>query len=225
MRGKPTEDDSEEGRVLHVTRVSDVNMLQRIIRHEGIRQILLLELPLDQEGLNLVVDAANKSGVRLLVLNNLPEIFRHDISFFNLHGRDFISLRDEPLEDPVNRIVKRTVDILMSLPVVLFVLPPLCLVVKIFQRIQSPGPLFYRQTRAGLNNLPFRIFKFRTMRIDKGDDASKQATAGDPRIYPMGRFLRKTSLDEIPQFLNVFLGDMSVVGAAAAHDHSQPAVQ
>ena len=212
LRGQPTDDDSEEGRVLHVTRVSDVAMLQRIIRHEGIRQILLLELPLDQEGLNLVVDAANKAGVRLLVLNNLPEIFRHNISFFNLHDREFISLRDEPLEDPVNRIIKRTVDILMSLPVVLFVLPPLCLVVKIFQGIQSPGPIFYRQTRAGLNNLPFRIFKFRTMRIDKGDDASKQATAGDPRIYPMGRILRKTSLDEIPQFLNVFLGHMSVVG-------------
>ncbi|HEY5741808.1 MAG TPA: exopolysaccharide biosynthesis polyprenyl glycosylphosphotransferase [Terrimicrobiaceae bacterium] len=212
LRGSRSDDDSEEGQVLHVTRVSDVAMLQRIIRHEGIRQILLLELPLDQEGLNLVVDAANKAGVRLLVLNNLPEIFRHDISFFNLNGKDFISLRDEPLEDPVNRIIKRTVDILMSLPVVLFVLPPLCLVVKIFQGIQSPGPLFYRQTRAGLNNLPFRIFKFRTMRIDKGDDASKQATAGDPRIYPMGRILRKTSLDEIPQFLNVFFGDMSVVG-------------
>jgi exopolysaccharide biosynthesis polyprenyl glycosylphosphotransferase len=212
LRGSPNDDDSEEGRVLHVTRVSDVSMLQRIIRHEGIRQILLLELPLDQEGLSLVVDAANKAGVRLLVLNNLPEIFRHDITFFQLHGRDFISLRDEPLEDPVNRIIKRTVDILMSLPVVLFILPPLCIVVKIFQRIQSPGPLFYRQTRAGLNNLPFRIFKFRTMRTEKGDDASKQATAGDPRIYPMGRILRKTSLDEIPQFLNVFLGHMSVVG-------------
>ena len=211
-RGKPSEGDEEEGRVLHITRVSDVSMLQRIIRHEGIRQILLLELPLDQEGLNLVVETANRAGVRLLILNNLPEIFRHDILFFNLHGRNFISLRDEPLEDPVNRIVKRTVDILMSLPVVLFVLPPLCLVVKIFQSIQSPGPLFYRQTRAGLNNLPFRIFKFRTMRADKGDEASKQATAGDPRIYPMGRILRKTSLDEIPQFLNVFLGHMSVVG-------------
>ncbi len=212
LRGKPSEGDEEEGRVLHVPRVSDVTMLDRIIRHEGIRQILLLELPLDQEGLNLVVNAANKAGVRLLVLNNLPEIFRHDISFFNLHGKDFISLRDEPLEDPVNRIIKRTVDLLMSLPVVLFVLPPLCLVVKIFQSIQSPGPLFYRQTRAGLNNLPFRIFKFRTMRADKGDEANKQATAGDPRIYPMGRILRKTSLDEIPQFLNVFFGDMSVVG-------------
>jgi exopolysaccharide biosynthesis polyprenyl glycosylphosphotransferase len=212
LRGKPSEGDEEEGRVLHVTRVSDVSMLDRIIRHEGIRQILLLELPLDPEALNLVVDAANKAGVRLLILNNLREILNHDISFFDVHDKEFISLRDEPLEDPLNRTVKRTVDILMSLPVVLLVLPPLCLVVKIFQSIQSPGPLFYRQTRAGLNNLPFRIFKFRTMRADRGGDASKQATAGDPRIYPMGRILRKTSLDEIPQFLNVFLGHMSVVG-------------
>ena len=212
LRGKPSEGDEEEGRVLHVPRVSNVSMLDRIIRHEGIRQILLLELPLDPDALKLVVNAANKAGVRLLVLNNLSELFRHDISTFKLHDKEFISLRDEPLEDPFNRMIKRTVDFLMSLPVVVFVLPPLCLVVKIFQLIQSPGPLFYRQTRAGLNNLPFRIFKFRTMRADKGDEASKQATAGDPRIYPMGRILRKTSLDEIPQFLNVFFGDMSVVG-------------
>jgi exopolysaccharide biosynthesis polyprenyl glycosylphosphotransferase len=212
LRGKPSEGDEEEGRVLHMTRVSSVAMLDRIIRHEGIRQILLLELPLDPEGLNLVVDAANQRGVRLLILNNLAEILRHDISYFDLHQKEFISLRDEPLEDPVNRMIKRTVDILMSLPVVVLVLPPLCLVVKIFQSIQSPGPLFYRQTRAGLNNRPFRIFKFRTMRFDRGDEASQQATAGDPRIYPMGRLLRKTSLDEIPQFLNVLRGHMSVVG-------------
>ena len=112
----------------------------------------------------------------------------------------------------MSRIVKRTIDLFFSIPVVIFVLPPLCLVVKIFQAIQSPGPLFQRQTRAGAAKRPFRIFKFRTMRVDQGDAASKQATAGDPRIYPMGRILRKTSLDEIPQFLNVFFGDMSVVG-------------
>jgi exopolysaccharide biosynthesis polyprenyl glycosylphosphotransferase len=212
MRGSVTDDDGEESRVLHVTRVSDVAMLERIIRHEGIKQILLLELPLDQEGLDLVVGAANKVGVRLLVLNNLPEIFKHDITFFNLHHKNFIGLRPEPLEDPVSRILKRTMDLIVSLPVVIFVLPPLIILVKIFQAIQSPGPLFYRQTRAGLANRPFRIFKFRTMRVDKGDDASQQATAGDPRIYPMGRLLRKTSLDEMPQFLNVFFGDMSLVG-------------
>ena len=213
MRGSVADDDGEEeARVLHVTRVSDVAMLERIIRHEGIKQILLLEIPLDQEGLDLVVGAANKAGVRLLVLNNLPEIFKHDITFFNLHNRNFISLRPEPLEDPVSRILKRTIDIVVSLPVVIFVLPPLAILVKIFQAIQSPGPLFYRQTRAGLAKRPFRIFKFRTMRVDKGDSAKEQATAGDPRIYPMGRLLRKTSLDEMPQFLNVFRGHMSLVG-------------
>jgi putative colanic acid biosynthesis UDP-glucose lipid carrier transferase len=212
MRGSVADEDGEESRVLHVTRVSDVAMLERIIRNEGIKQILLLELPLEQEGLDLVVGAANKEGVRLLVLNNLPEIFKHHITFFNVHDKDFISLRPEPLEDPLSRILKRTIDLIVSMPVVILVLPPLCILVKIFQAIQSPGPLFYRQTRAGLANLPFRIFKFRTMRVDKGDDASKQATAGDPRIYPMGRLLRKTSLDEMPQFLNVFLGHMSLVG-------------
>ena len=207
-----TDDEEEESRILHVSRVSDVSMLERIIRNEGIKQILLLEIPLDPEALGLVVNAANKAGVRLLVVNNLDEIFNHDITLFNVHDKRFIGLRDEPLEDPVSRILKRTMDLAFSLPVVLFVLPPLCLVVKIFQAIQSPGPLFYRQTRAGLANRPFRIFKFRTMRIDKEDSSSQQATAGDPRIYPMGRILRKTSLDEIPQFLNVFFGDMSVVG-------------
>jgi len=212
MRGSVADDDSEESRVLHLARVSDVAMLERIISYEGIKQILLLEIPLDQEGLDLVVGAANKAGVRLLVLNNLPEIFKHDITFFNLHNRNFISLRPEPLEDPLSRILKRTIDLVASLPVVIFVLPPLSILVKIFQAIQSPGPLFYRQTRAGLAMRPFRIFKFRTMRVDKGDAASKQATAGDPRIYPMGRLLRKTSLDEMPQFLNVFLGHMSLVG-------------
>lgn len=215
MRGsvrRGEDEEEEESRVLHVARVSNVGMLERIIKNEGIRQILLLEIPLDQEALGLVVNAANKAGVRLLVVNNLTELFRHDITLFNLNNQDFIGLRPEPLEDPVSRILKRAFDIIVTLPVVIFVLPPLCLLVKIFQGAQSPGPLFYRQTRAGLANLPFRIFKFRTMRVDKGDDASKQATVGDPRIYPMGGLLRKTSLDEIPQFLNVFFGDMSLVG-------------
>ena len=214
VRGSVTDDDDEDeredARVLHVTRVSDVLMLERIIKHEGIKQILLLELPLDEEGLDLVVGAANKAGVRLLVLNNLPEIFKHDIKFFKLHKRDFIGLRPEPLEDPVNRVVKRTIDFIVSLLVVVLVLPPLCIVVKIFQAIQSPGPLFYRQTRAGLAWRPFRIFKFRTMRVEKRD--AQQATVGDPRVYPLGRLLRKTSLDEMPQFLNVLQGHMSLVG-------------
>ena len=112
----------------------------------------------------------------------------------------------------MNRIIKRTADILISQPVVLFILPPLCLVVKIFQIIQSPGPLFHRETRSGLNNLPFRIFNFRTTPISPRQDRSESESRSDLETYPIGSLLRKTSLDRLPEFLNVFFGHMSVVG-------------
>ncbi len=202
-------DEKGKSRILHVTRVSDVLMLERIIKGEGIKQIILLEIPLDPETLSLVVNVANKAGVCLHVVNNLSEMFRHDITFYSLHSRDFISLRNQPLEDPINRILKRSIDHIVSLLVVVFVLPPLCILVKTFQAIQSPGPLFHRETRAGLAFRPFRIFMFRTTRVHKDDDAS---TPGDRWVYPMGQLLRTTGLDKMPQFLNVFFGPMSLVG-------------
>ena len=202
-------DEEGKSRILHVTRVSDALILERIIKHEGIKQIILLEIPLDPETLSLVVTVANKAGVSLHVVNNLSEIFRHDITFYSLHSRDFISLRNQPLEDPVNRILKRTIEYIVSVPIVIFILPPLCILVKTFQAIQSPGPLFHRETRAGLAFRPFRIFMFRTTRLYKDDDAS---THGDRWVYPMGQLLRTTGLDKMPQFLNVISAVMSVVG-------------
>jgi lipopolysaccharide/colanic/teichoic acid biosynthesis glycosyltransferase len=81
----------------------------------------------------------------------------------------------------------------------------------LLQRLQSRGPLFYTQTRAGLQNRHFQIFKFRTMHVQQGGEA-RQATRGDGRIFPAGRWLRRFSIDEIPQFLNVLRGEMSVIG-------------
>jgi lipopolysaccharide/colanic/teichoic acid biosynthesis glycosyltransferase len=118
---------------------------------------------------------------------------------------------EEPLEDPVNRLVKRAMDIMISGLVVSLVLPPLALLVAVSQRCQSPGPLFFLQTRSGRSSKPFRIIKFRTMSATNKSPA-RQATRNDERVYPFGRWLRKTSLDEMPQFLNVLRGEMSVVG-------------
>jgi lipopolysaccharide/colanic/teichoic acid biosynthesis glycosyltransferase len=84
-------------------------------------------------------------------------------------------------------------------------------VVWVAQRLQSPGPLFYQQTRSGRDNQPFRIIKFRTMHLTRSGQG-QQATQGDARVFAFGRFLRRTSLDEIPQFINVLRGEMSVVG-------------
>lgn len=114
------------------------------------------------------------------------------------------------IHHPASYFYKRTFDICVSLPVVLIVIPILALVIWVVQRFQSPGPLFYSQKRYGFNRKTFDILKFRTMHIN--DTPNQQALKGDARVYPFGRFLRKTSLDELPQFINVLLGSMSVNG-------------
>ena len=185
--------------------------LERIVRRECISQVVLLELPAKLEYLSQIVVVCNRVGSRLLLINNLPEIFNRRVSHFNLSGLDLITVMEEPLEDPVNRLMKRAMDIMISGLVVSLVLPPLALLVAVFQRCQSPGPLFFLQTRSGRGSKPFRIIKFRTMCATNNRPA-RQATRNDERVYHFGRWLRRTSLDEIPQFINVLRGEMSVVG-------------
>jgi putative colanic acid biosynthesis UDP-glucose lipid carrier transferase len=93
----------------------------------------------------------------------------------------------------------------------LVVFPILTLIVWLAQRLQSPGPLFHAQTRAGMQNRQFRIYKFRTMHVHE-HELSRQAQVGDTRVYPLGKWFRKLSIDEVPQFWNVLRGDMSIVG-------------
>jgi putative colanic acid biosynthesis UDP-glucose lipid carrier transferase len=96
--------------------------------------------------------------------------------------------------------------------VALIMLLPLFLVIAISIKLSSPGPVLFRQPRLGLNGKAFNVYKFRSMKLHQEHGTVTQATQGDPRITPIGRFLRRTSLDELPQFINVLMGDMSVVG-------------
>ena len=115
-----------------------------------------------------------------------------------------------PLEYPMHKSLKRLFDLVMSL-IVLIVGIPLLPIVALIIKIQSPGPVFFRQERTGYNGKNFLCYKFRSMRVNK--DADKlQATENDPRKFPFGNFMRKYNIDELPQFWNVFKGDMSVVG-------------
>ena len=116
-----------------------------------------------------------------------------------------------PLDDLKNKFVKRSFDLAFSFFVIVSILSWLLPIIAILIRLDSKGPVFFRQSRTGKDNNSFTCFKFRTMRMNSEAD-KKQATHDDPRITFMGSFLRKTSLDELPQFFNVFLGDMSVVG-------------
>ena len=187
------------------------DQIEKIIAERGITQVILLEFPLFTEINRHIITVCDQLGVRLLIVSDLEEKLRHPVTHFEDDGFRFIGLREEPLENPLNRFFKRAIDIAISLPVMLIVFPVLTLVVWIAQRIQSPGPLFHVQTRAGMQNRRFTIYKFRTMRPDHGD-VTLQARAGDERIYPFGKWFRKLSIDEVPQFWNVLMGDMSIVG-------------
>jgi len=129
----------------------------------------------------------------------------------DLGGLSVLSPPTLPLAVAHNRVVKRAFDVAVSAAIIPPIVFPLMAVVWVIQRFSSPGPLFYRQQRVGENGKIFEILKFRTMHIDN-DDEARQARPGDDRIYRGGHWLRRLSVDEFPQFINVLRGDMSVVG-------------
>ncbi len=182
----------------------------QVIEEHGVTQVIMLEFPQFNETNRHLIATCDRLGVRLLIVSDLEEKLRHPITHFEDDGFRFIGLREEPLENPFNRGIKRAIDMALALPVMLLLFPPLALVVWLAQRLQSPGPLFHLQTRAGIQNRRFNIWKFRTMHPNL--DVTRQATSEDERVYPLGRMFRKLSIDEIPQFWNVLRGDMSVVG-------------
>ncbi len=122
-----------------------------------------------------------------------------------------LSVRKEPLENVNKRFSKRTFDIVFSLGVILFIMPILLPIVAILIKLQSKGPVFFKQLRSGRDNNVFYCYKFRTMVVNQNSDAV-QATKNDSRVTPIGKFLRKTNLDEFPQFFNVLKGEMSIIG-------------
>ena len=133
---------------------------------------------------------------------NLKRELLDDIEIFTTY--------ENPLLNPVNKIIKRTFDVVLS-GLFLLCLLPFMPILWLIIKIQSPGPLFFKQLRTGLDGREFYCYKFRSMHVN--DDADKvQATENDPRKYPFGNFMRKANIDEFPQFWNVLKGDMSIVG-------------
>ncbi|MBC8298516.1 MAG: undecaprenyl-phosphate glucose phosphotransferase [Pelagibacterales bacterium] len=158
-----------------------------------------------------LVDFCDKYMIRFKVVPDFRGFLfkRVNIDFFD--DVPVITLREEPLRDFVNRFVKRIFDLLFSFFVILLVLSWLYPLIAIWIKLSSKGPVLFKQLRSGVNNEEFLCYKFRSMAIS-GDSDSKQATEGDARITKFGAWLRKSSLDELPQFFNVFMGDMSIVG-------------
>jgi len=191
-----------------------LNQLRRVLLEHNVSQVVISQHGFPPEEGRAIAQCAEEAACRVRFFAHVQMYFPDQPVSIEHEGQfTFVTLTNEPLENPVNRSLKRILDIMVSLPVVLFVLPPLTLLVALMQRLQSSGPIIHRQYRSGLNRKKFLIYKYRTMHVaDSAHALTKQAQKNDSRIYPFGRFLRRTSLDEFPQFLNVLIGDMSVSG-------------
>jgi exopolysaccharide biosynthesis polyprenyl glycosylphosphotransferase len=188
--------------------------LPRVLDEALVGQVVMLELPATDAEAGWVIAACRDRGCRLLIHSDIEERYTQPLVPVTEEGRHFYTLQEEPLEDPFNRLVKRSFDIAVALPVVVLVLPPLCAWVALMQRLQAPGPLFHARERRGMRGAVFCMLKFRSMFAAPGDEAAEsvQALSEDQRVFPFGRFMRRRSLDEFPQFWNVLVGEMSIVG-------------
>jgi len=192
--------------------VSAVGLQFQQAVEKGIKDIYVTIAPERMADMPLLTAEAERQCVRLKFI---PDISGALLSPYTVSylGNEFpvISLRSEPLEAIHNRFKKRAIDVVFSGLVILFVLSWLYPILAILIKLQSKGPVLFKQLRSGRDDEPFWCFKFRSMSINSDSDL-KQASKDDSRITPIGRFLRKSSLDELPQFFNVFMGHMSVVG-------------
>lgn len=161
-----------------------------------------------------VTAAAQAAEARMLQFNFVPQIPPNVLGRFHvssLGSVPVLSLKETPLKHKLNAGVKRAFDITVSLAAIIVLTPLVGIPVAIAIKRSSPGPVFFRQKRTGLLGRDFMCFKFRTMKVNAEAD-SMQATKDDPRKTRVGEFLRHSSIDELPQLLNVLRGDMSLVG-------------
>jgi len=188
-----------------------LDTLEQVTVEHNIQQIVMPSLCFDPTVGRKLRAFCESKGIRLVLINDAPQRLGCRLTMTDIGGKEILSPRSEPLEDPLNQSIKRFADIVVATVVLMLVFPFTTLFAWLCHRAQSPGPLFFTQERTGRGGGTFRILKYRTLHPNNGEEA-RQVTAKDDRVFSLGRFMRKTSLDEIPQFINVLRGEMSLVG-------------
>lgn len=186
--------------------------IRRVVRACSISEVLIAQPGVDA---NLVLELVAACEDEPVAIKIYPDTFQiitnNEVSLGDLGGLPLMSIKSSPLDLGWNRFLKRALDLAGSL-IGLIVLSPFLLVLALLVKLDSPGPALFVQERVGMNGKPFPTFKFRSMRSDSERSGPGWTTENDPRKTRLGAFLRRYSLDELPQLINVFLGDMSLVG-------------
>ena len=191
------------GRVENLTIILPQNKLDEIAITLGLAEYHKLEH---------IVSMCEKSGVHTKFIPDYNNIIPTKPYTEDLLGLPVINIRHVPLSNALNAFTKRCVDLFGAI-VALILFSPVMAVVSVIIKATSPGPLIFKQERIGLQNKPFPMYKFRSMVVqDAASEKAKWTVQNDPRVTPIGKFIRKTSIDELPQLFNVLKGDMSLVG-------------
>lgn len=191
--------------------VGDISSLEEIITSGKIEEAVIALTENESSPLDDIIKICNRQAVKIHIIPDYFRFLSKKFAVSMIGNLPVISVRNEPLDEAGWRLIKRIFDLLFSLIIIVLILSWLFPLIALIIRLDSKGKVFFTQERIGQKNKKIKIYKFRTLRINR-DDKYMPVVENDPRITKAGKFLRKSNLDELPQFINVLLGDMSVVG-------------
>jgi putative colanic acid biosynthesis UDP-glucose lipid carrier transferase len=207
--------DSSEGFDL-CPYLGKTDQIETIIQQMNLDEVVIALPQKKEKEVNRIITVCNQHRVNVRIIPNFTHLTASPMTIENIGLIPVISQQALPLDEWGNQLIKRLFDIIFSLLFFVFIASWLFPILILLVKVTSSGPIFYKQKRWGLNNSHINVYKFRTMfyqvPTSRADGSFMQTEEMDNRITSVGRILRKTSLDELPQFLNVLRGDMSVVG-------------
>lgn len=189
-------------------RFSDI---ENFVLANNVSEIICSLEKVDKNAVDSIIKFAENNLINVKFIPDTTSSLGYNFVVSYLELIPLLLIRKNPFEELSNQYLKRIFDLCFSLIIIICILSWLIPIISLFIMLDSKGPVLFIQKRSGLNNKPFRCLKFRTMKVNK-EAHLLQATKNDPRLTRVGIFLRKTSLDELPQFMNVLLGSMSIVG-------------
>jgi exopolysaccharide biosynthesis polyprenyl glycosylphosphotransferase len=191
--------------------------LSQILDKNAIEEVIIAIESNEHEILSKLIASIQGKGIKIKIIPDMYDFLSGSLKLNNLFGALLLEIPSDEMP-PWQKSIKRLLDISISLISILLLLP-LYAIIAILIKQNSKGPIFFLQKRVGKNGIPFQIIKFRTMFVNAEQNGPQLSSTNDSRITPIGRFLRKTRIDEFPQFVNVLKGDMSLVGPRPERQH------
>lgn len=190
--------------------VSNLKDIRQYLKENPVDEIVIALPGKSLKKIKNILDTADYFGIRVKYIPDYHDLFGNNYKVTRFGEIDAIDTRQYPIDGSYHAFIKNAFDKIFS-AIILLLLAPLFLILAILIKVESPGPIFYCPIRVGKSGKSFKVYKFRSMKVND-DEGMLSTTKDDPRITKLGKILRKYSLDELPQFINVFAGEMSVVG-------------